>query len=178
MRNESGRGGHGPWLVRRTVIFVLAVASHPIRYDMRIYELSASNPLLLYFVLLSLEISLFAYLAFYSDSIPIVRNMIKFGRDRRREGFRGGIVLVATVGMVTYLGISMLNLVRGSMPAGAVRQYADLAYFVCERLFLVIAFLMSFDDDDDNAGHRREIFHVVCQGLGFKRSTMIGEPRT
>jgi hypothetical protein len=144
------------WLLLRVVVLAFALISHPLHLDLGVYGLvippHARTVALITFE--SLQFVVFAWATFFWDTLPGMRRIITYVRTLRAE--------MATAPLKTRL--AKVAPVRDLFPPGPPRFYAATAFFIIERLVLVIGFLIAVEsgDDDDPQERRRSIARAAA----------------
>jgi hypothetical protein len=156
------------------VVLAFALISHPLHLDLGVYGLvippHARTVALITFE--SLQFVVFAWATFFWDTLPGMRRIITYVRTLRAEMATAPLKtrlakvapLALALGSATWLILKTLEPVRDLFPPGPPRFYAATAFFIIERLVLVIGFLIAVEsgDDDDPQERRRSIARAAA----------------
>ncbi len=159
------------WLLLRIILLALALLQHPLPFDLHSWGLviPPHARTIAFIAFETLQIAVFAWGVFFWDTLPGLRPIAAYVRAIGVEArgtanpmatvLRKGIPFALALSGTMWLILTPLEIVRDAFPPGAPRFYAATAFFVLERLVIIVAFLIAVDagSDDDPRTRRRNI---------------------
>lgn len=176
------------WLLLRIIYLGLALFLYPLPFDVHGWGLiiPPHARTIAFVAFETVQVGIFAWAVFYWDTLPGMRFASAY---MRALGVKAKQALVATIlkkvvplslgiGCALWLITTPLEILRDAFPLGPPRFYAATAYFVIERLLVIIVFMVASDvgSDDDLGMRRRSIAESPSRIFGQRRLARVIAP--